>query len=75
MASNEKPKSDKLKDEALTDIETKVLRLLSVGFEKDEIADIHSLSLHEVEAHISSIFEKISASNIFQATLWALKNL
>lgn len=75
MANNDKPQSDKSKDEVLTDIEMEVLMLLAVGTKNDEISNILGIELHEVEAHISKIFEKIHAPNTFQAALWAAKNL
>jgi DNA-binding CsgD family transcriptional regulator len=75
MANNDKVQSDKAKHKVLTDMEMEVLRLLAVGTGNEEIAKIQGISLHEVEVHISRIFEKIRAPNTFQAVLWAARNL
>jgi DNA-binding NarL/FixJ family response regulator len=59
----------------LTQRETQILALVSVGASNEEIADRLTLSPHTVKTHLYNVFKKINVPNRFQAALWAAKNL
>ena len=58
----------------LTDRETEVLRLLSKGFDNQEIAEKLFVAEVTVRTHVSRILRKLQLANRVQATLYALKN-
>lgn len=57
----------------LTDRETEVLRLLSKGFDNQEIAEKLFVAEVTVRTHVSRILRKLQLANRVQATLYALK--
>lgn len=57
----------------LTDRETEVLRLLSKGFDNEEIAEKLFVAEVTVRTHVSRILRKLQLANRVQATLYALK--
>jgi DNA-binding NarL/FixJ family response regulator len=65
-------KDDKL---LLTQRETEILALVSVGARNEEVADELCISPHTVKSHLHNIFKKIDVPNRLQAALWAAKNL
>lgn len=58
----------------LTERELEVLKLLSQGLEKSEIAERLFVSVHTVKAHTESIYRKFSVNNKVQAIIFAIKN-
>ncbi len=59
----------------LTERQTEILAMITVGFTNEEIADKLCISPHTVKTHIYKIFKKINVPNRVQASLWAAKNL
>ena len=57
----------------LTERETEVLRLLSKGFDNQQIAEKLFVAEVTVRTHISRILRKLQLANRVQATLYALK--
>lgn len=57
----------------LTDRETEVLRLLSKGFDNQQIAEKLFVAEVTVRTHVSRILRKLQLANRVQATLYALK--
>jgi DNA-binding NarL/FixJ family response regulator len=57
----------------LTKRETEVLRLLSDGFIKKEIADQLDISYHTVDMHVRNIYRKLQVHNLSGAVAKALK--
>ena len=47
----------------LTEREKEVAVLLTQGYKNREIADLLSISIHTVKAHIESIYDEIGISN------------
>ena len=52
----------------LTQREKDVLRLLSAGFQKKEIADQLSISIETVKKHVSHIYQKLQVQNRVEAS-------
>lgn len=73
--NSDKGKSSKIGSENLTERETEILAMVSVGATNDVIADKLCISPHTVKTHIYRIFKKINVPNRLQAALWAAKNL
>jgi two-component system, NarL family, response regulator LiaR len=65
--------ADKPIPDPLTDRETEVLRLLSKGFDNQEIAEKLFVAEVTVRTHVSRILRKLQLANRVQATLYALK--
>jgi DNA-binding NarL/FixJ family response regulator len=61
-------------EEALTERELFVLRLVAAGASNAEIADSLSISVNTVKSHIKSILEKLQLANRTQAAAYALKH-
>jgi LuxR family transcriptional regulator, positive regulator of biofilm formation len=59
----------------LTERESQILAMVSVGSSNEEIAEKLYLSPHTVKTHLYNVFKKINVPNRFQAALWAAKNL
>ena len=59
----------------LTERQTEILAMISVGATNDEIAEKLCISPHTVKTHLYRIFKKINVPNRVQASLWAAKNL
>ncbi|MEM8952826.1 MAG: response regulator transcription factor [Verrucomicrobiota bacterium] len=57
----------------LTSRESEVLRLLSDGFIKKEIADHLDISYHTVDMHVRNIYRKLQVHNLSGAVAKALK--
>ena len=57
----------------LTDRETEVLKLLTRGFDNQQIADNLCIAEVTVRTHVSRILRKLQLANRVQATLYALK--
>ena len=58
----------------LTQRETEVLRLLTLGKTNPEIAEELIMSVHTAKAHICSIFQKMDVSDRVQAAVKAVRN-
>ncbi|MFH1034070.1 MAG: LuxR C-terminal-related transcriptional regulator [Pseudomonadota bacterium] len=58
-------------ERALTARELEVLRLLSQGLRKPQIAGVLGLSPHTVKRHVDNIFAKLSVNDRAQAAVWA----
>lgn len=69
------PTSSKRSSGDLTDRQTEILALISVGATNDEIADKLCISPHTVKTHLYKIFKKIKVPNRVQAAFWAAQNL
>jgi DNA-binding NarL/FixJ family response regulator len=61
-------------EQALTERELFVLRLVASGASNAEIADKLSISVNTVKSHIKNIFEKLQLENRTQAATYALKH-
>jgi DNA-binding CsgD family transcriptional regulator len=59
----------------LTERETEVIALLSIGASNEEIAEKLCVSPFTIKTHLYNIFKKVGVPNRFQAALWAAKNL
>ncbi len=59
--------------QALTGRELEVLRLLSQGLKKPQIAGVLGLSPHTVKRHVDHIFAKLSVNDRAQAAVWAAR--
>jgi DNA-binding NarL/FixJ family response regulator len=59
----------------LTQRETEILALVSIGSSNGEIADKLFISPNTVKTHLYHVFQKIRVPNRFQASLWAAKRL
>jgi DNA-binding NarL/FixJ family response regulator len=66
--------ADKDLSEPLTDRESDVLKLLTQGLTNKDIAQTLFLSVRTVEAHLRSIFAKLSVGSRTEAALWAVQN-
>ena len=56
--------------------ESEVLNDVSMGLTREEIADVHHLSVNTVKNIMKSVFDKLGASNAYEAIrIAALKNL
>lgn len=60
-------------EEALTEREVEVLRLLAQGTSNQEIADSLQISINTVKSHISHILAKLQLENRTQAAAYALQ--
>ena len=60
-------------DNVLTVREMAVLKLMAMGYTNPEIAREMTVSLSTIKAHVSKIYEKLSASNRVEAILTAIK--
>jgi len=61
--------------EQITRRERDVINLIAQGYGNNEIADTMSVSVRTVEAHISSILQKVGVNSRAQLMVWASKNL
>ena len=68
-----RPNADTPLPDPLTDRETEVLRLLSKGYDNQEIAEKLFVAEVTVRTHVSRILRKLQLANRVQATLYALK--
>lgn len=68
-----RPSADKPIPDPLTDRETEVLRLLSKGYDNQQIAEELFIAEVTVRTHVSRILRKLQLANRVQATLYALK--
>lgn len=59
---------------ALSPRELEVLRLMSQGLAKRQIAEVLSISLNTVKRHVSNIFDKLAVNDRAQAAVWAARN-
>ncbi len=59
---------------ALSPRELEVLRLMSQGLAKRQIADVLGISLNTVKRHVSNIFNKLAVNDRAQAAVWAAHN-
>ena len=62
-----------MKNNELTNREYEVLKLLTEGKGNDEIAEILSVEICTVKAHISSILRKLDVKNRLQAATKVLR--
>ncbi len=62
------------KNNILTQREEEVLNLLLQGYSNNKIAEILSVSVHTVKAHVDSIFRKFNVHNKVQAAVYAVTN-
>lgn len=61
-------------EQALTERELLVLRLVAGGASNPEIADTLSISVNTVKSHLKNILEKLQLQNRTQAAAYALKH-
>ncbi len=61
-------------EEALTERELFVLRLVAAGASNAEIAESLSISINTVKSHLKNILEKLQLDNRTQAATYALKH-
>ncbi len=61
-------------EEALTERELFVLRLVASGAKNSEIAEKLSISINTVKSHLKNILEKLQLDNRTQAATYALKH-
>ena len=54
--------------------ELEVLRLMSQGLAKRQIAEVLGISLNTVKRHVSNIFNKLAVNDRAQAAVWAARN-
>ena len=62
-----------MENNALSDRELEILRLLSQGKSNKQIAADLFISVNTVKVHVSNIYEKIGVSSRTEATLYALE--
>ncbi len=62
------------KGQDLTEKETLILTLISMGFANQEIADHVTISTNTLKTHMRKIYSKLSVSDRSQAAIWALRN-
>ncbi len=60
--------------EKLTEREIAILKLLTQGYDNNEIGEIIFISIHTVKAHIRSIMRKLNAKNRTNAVYIAVIN-
>lgn len=60
--------------EKLTKREITILKLITQGYDNDEISKTIFISIHTVKAHISKIIKKLNAKNRTNAVYIAIKN-
>ena len=58
----------------LTPQETRVLKLIALGFNNDAIAETLVVSKNTVKTHVRHIFEKLGVSDRTQAAVWAIRH-
>ena len=58
----------------LTTREAQILKLVTQGYSNLEIANMLSVSINTIKAHIANIFQKLEVDDRLQAALKALKN-
>lgn len=68
------PQATRLAEEVLTEREVEVLQLLAQGLPNKQIAAALSISAHTVKFHVSSIYNKLEASNRTEAVRLGLQN-
>jgi DNA-binding NarL/FixJ family response regulator len=57
----------------LTELELKVLRLLSEGLSNEEISDIINLARETIKGHLKSLFRKLDVKNRTEAAVLAVR--
>jgi NarL family two-component system response regulator LiaR len=57
----------------LTDLELKILRLMSEGLSNEEISDVTSLARETVKGHLKSVFRKLDVKNRTEAAVLAVR--
>lgn len=73
-AAGNKPKSNTTTQAQLTDRELEVVKLLSQGLSKKEIADQLFISPRTVDAHRSHVMEKLSLKSTVELVKYAIKH-
>lgn len=68
-----RPSADKPIPDPLTDREREVLKLVSKGYDNQDIAEELFIAEVTVRTHVSRILRKLQLANRVQATLYALK--
>jgi NarL family two-component system response regulator LiaR len=58
---------------SLTDLELKILRLMSEGLSNEEISDITSLARETIKGHLKSLFRKLDVKNRTEAAVLAVR--
>jgi NarL family two-component system response regulator LiaR len=58
---------------SLTDLELKILRLMSEGLSNEEISDITSLARETIKRHLKSLFRKLDVKNRTEAAVLAVR--
>jgi DNA-binding NarL/FixJ family response regulator len=58
----------------LTKREKEILKLIALGKNNEDIADVLHISTLTVKTHVSNIYRKINVPNRIQAIFWATKN-
>jgi len=57
-----------------TEAEKRVIKLVLEGKTREKIADILSISIHTVKAHLESIYRKCGIHNKMQLALYIMQN-
>lgn len=71
--------SDELDDrdygliESLTDQEARVLRMIAVGLNNEEIALLLDISVNTVKTHVRHIYQKLAVEDRTNAVIWAVQ--
>ena len=68
------PQATSQAEEVLTDREIEVLQLLAQGLANKQIAQTLNISTHTVKFHVSSIYNKLGATNRTEAVRNGVQN-
>lgn len=58
----------------LTERETLILTLISMGYDNQKIGDHLAISINTIKTHMRKIYSKLKVTDRSQAVLWALRN-
>jgi LuxR family maltose regulon positive regulatory protein len=74
LAELSRQKSSESTEEALSDREASILRLMSEGLSNQEISQRISLSENMVKYHLKNIFQKLHAHNRTESVTFAMRS-
>ena len=57
----------------LTEVEVKILRLMTEGLSNEEISDITCLARETIKGHLKSVFRKLDVKNRTEAAVLAVR--
>lgn len=67
-------KQKSMNGKTLTEKETLILALISMGYDNQKIGDHMAISLNTIKTHLRKIYSKLEVSDRRQAVIWALRN-